>query len=370
MRALWILQLCLLVLAVTAPAVAPAEEHPVISGSPFYGRVGYDLYVIVFAPIEMRVNTSVTISVSVWTFERDVYVYYLDFHIWYPPVVTIPEEPIQWYSIYIVLLNETWIPARSKREFYINFTPLVPSEISARIGCRYYSDGGEYEFWAGFTLGIARRITYNELLEAYSRLLGEYRRLREVYEELLRRYRELEANYTQLQRLYSDLLSNYTRLLELYESPSREYEELRSLYASLSANYTALLEQYRLLEESYRGLSERHGELARLYDSLLSNYTHLSSLYSSLLDEYARLKSLYEEYARLYSQLSEQYSELSAEYAQLEEHATRLLEENRSLQRSVEEHAGAESRYLLTLVSLSAVTAVLVITLLAKTLRH
>ena len=126
MRALWTLPLGLLVLTVVACVVVSAEVYPV-----FHGYLGYDLYVRVDALREIKVNTTMTVALTVKTYDVEVYVYYLYFSVYtYTDLANVT-------YVSALVLVDTWIPANSTYVFNYTITPIVPGEIRASVWTEY-----------------------------------------------------------------------------------------------------------------------------------------------------------------------------------------------------------------------------------------
>jgi hypothetical protein len=185
----------LLLLALSLSAVvairADAQELPVL-----HGFLGYDLYFRVDAPSEAKVNSSVSIVLTLRVYYDDIYVY--DVFVWIYGCGV---------NISATLFSETWLKKDSQ---YTYIFPVVPREegyLRVVIRAHYYfiyQDDYYYQY-GGVAANVTavRAITYSELRDMYARLRADY-------ESLLANYTELKRSYEQLQSRYNDLLSNYT----------------------------------------------------------------------------------------------------------------------------------------------------------------
>jgi hypothetical protein len=287
------------------PVVVEAEELPLL-----HGYIGYDLYFRVDAPVEVKVNSTVDIVLTLRVYNDDIYVFDVSVRIYGCGV-----------DVNSTLFSDTWLKKDSQYVFLFKVTPRGEGFLRFIISSEYYFTYLGYMYFEyGAVAGnitVVRSITYSELVDMYNRLKSDY-------ESLLSSYGELQRNYTLLLSRYNDLLSNYTLLLNMYQNLSvsysylySQYSQLVGLYSSLAANYSSLLAEYRSLRERYDELSRSYVQLASNYSALVDKYSKLSESYNNLASEYNALLGNYTQLSTQYSALIENYRELRACQAHL-----------------------------------------------------
>jgi predicted nuclease with TOPRIM domain len=326
-------RLALLLLALSLCAMVAlrvdAQELPTL-----HGYLGYYLYFRVDAPSEAKVNSSVSVFLTLRAYD-DLYVY--DVLVWIYGCGV---------NISTILFSETWLRRGSQYVYVFPVTPREEGFLRIVIAAEYYFiyQGNYYYQYGGVATNITavRAITYSELRDMYARLRADY-------ESLLANYTELKRSYEQLQSRYSDLLSNYTVLLELYRGLNKSYSELVSQYLELSAKHSQLLSLYNNLSARYRELSSQYEMLLGEHSALRKAYNALAESYESLLDNYIRLMMAYDSLSASYGVLREDYSSLLANYSSLESSYQKLRRDYESLRDSYAEllnkHTLLESRY-------------------------
>jgi predicted nuclease with TOPRIM domain len=340
------------------PVVVEAEEIPLL-----HGFIGYDLYFRVDAPVEVKVNSTVDVVLTLKVYYDDIYVFDASVRIYGCGV-----------DVNSTLFSDMWLKRDSQYVFLFKVTPREEGFLRFIISAEYYFTYLGYMYFEyGAVAGnitLVRSITYSELVDMYNRLKSDY-------ESLLSRYGELQRNYTLLLSRYNDLLSNYTLLLNMYQNLSAsygnlysQYSQLVGLYSGLAVNYSSLLAEYRSLREKYDELSRSYVQLASNYSMLVDKYAELSTQHKSLIEDYNKLLGEYGKYRELYSYLAENYSKLADKYSELLDTYTKLREEHAKLEKSLSETGDTILKQLLTSIILIATTIALSALILTRTWRR
>ncbi|MFQ6064187.1 MAG: NosD domain-containing protein [Candidatus Bathyarchaeia archaeon] len=120
--------------------------------------------------------------------------------------------------------------------------------------------------------------SWEDLLNIYIELLGDYQSLNTTYYELQDLYSELLADYNNLISTHRDLLFNYTGLLGTYDSLQTNYTNLQSDYDSLNSALSDLQEDYDALNALFNNLNASYNELESEQEAAFSRLNTIRDL--------------------------------------------------------------------------------------------
>jgi predicted small secreted protein/FtsZ-binding cell division protein ZapB len=224
------------------------------------GFIGYDLRVSVYAPLEAKVNQSISIGIYADSLDYGKHVYYITVRI-------IGCGIDETYD----LLRDEWMDPRSTVSITVTVTPLYAGVLNVIVSAHYYFDYQGYRYYQ------------------YGELQGNIIVRSQTYAELLTENLYLNLLYTHLNNSYNQLQKNYTILMQQYNDLNQKYQFLENSFRSLQSEYEALSQSYDNLAKSFSSLQERYSNLWSSYNSLLNNYQSLEARYNGLwrtLDTY------------------------------------------------------------------------------------
>jgi predicted nuclease with TOPRIM domain len=350
-RAIVIAILLLLLCMAIAPANTIAQEvqQPIL----LRGFIGYDLRVSVYAPLEAKVNQSISIGIYADSLYYGKHVYYIT--VWIIGC-SINES--------FDLLRDDWMDPHSTVSTTITITPLYAGVLNVIVSAHYYFDYQGYRYYQyGELQGniIVRSQTCAELLI-------ENLFLNLLYIHLNNSYNQLQKNYTILMQQYNDLNQKYKFLENSFRSLQLEYEVLSQSYGNLTKSFSSLQERYSNLQSSYDKLMEQYTALNKAFNELSGNY-------SLLLANYSKYRKLYEELNQRYIDLNQRYIDSETRYSNLWSSYNNLLNNYQSLEarynelrRTLDTYQNNTQTLLLALIGISIIGLALVAVATAKIL--
>jgi len=355
--------LAVAVLASVLASVPTAVVAQQVTLPPLRGYIGYDLHVLVYAPPEARVGSTVWVNVTVQSPSYGKYVYFLRTRV-YGCGVDVEDYP----------LEEVWVEAGWALTSSYPVTPKSEGSLRVLVEAEYYFEyKGYYYYQYGFVAGnltVVRSTTYQDLALEYLALYLRYLDLQSRYDQLLNDLTSLREQYEELSLRYQVLAHDYDRLSSTYRSLADMYGRLLEEHGALAESYSALRKSYESLQESYSALLAEHSRLAESYESLRASYTALQEEYGRLVGNYSRLLEEYGRYRELYEGLSRRYAELEDGYRDLLDSYRALLAESRELREEVASYQDLAQKLIIALLGLTATAVVLLVAVAVRVLRR
>lgn len=181
------------------------------------------------------------------------------------------------------------------------FMTLISLNNYNELMDKYEGLSGEY---------VVLQTNYSGILVSYGDINGKYQNLTEDYGDLNETYQDLTEDYSDLNDIYYILTGDYTDL-------QGDYDKLIINYAKLNIDYNNLKDQFDTLQQEYDELQENHTNLQGQYDELLINYQILQDQYNDLWDNHQILQGQYDELLINYQLLSDDYNDLLDDYNDL-----------------------------------------------------
>jgi hypothetical protein len=183
------------------------------------GYLGPNLYFKIEAPVEVSVNDTVSLKITLKVYNSNLSAARITVWIY---DCGVDEQ-------YTLFRNQL-IPANTEQAFTYTVKPAREGYLKLTIEAEYYyvGNGVQYEYsYISLAVTAVRNMTYRDLYNNYTSLLSEH-------SSLLREYTYLESEYNKL-------LEEHTLLLDLYENLTWAYVNLSQNYSSLLSMVTQLV---------------------------------------------------------------------------------------------------------------------------------
>jgi parallel beta-helix repeat protein len=207
---------------------------------------------------------------------------------------------------------------------------------------------------------------YNELLEKYAELQGNFSALNATYNGLVNSYNKLQTDFFALNSTFSSLQNNFQVLQTSFQILNTTFYSLLESYNSLLTDLNILnntcndlLNNYNILQEKMNSLNNTYTSLLNSYDNLQASFYILNSSYDSLLSGFTLIQGRFQTLNTTFYSLYGDYNNLLGNYSGLQK---KLNDMNASYQEHLRDYSEQQQNFRSLMYIFAATTAIFIIT--------